>query len=230
MDNKKSYKTIVKTTGLIGAVQVFQIVFGLIRNKVLAILVGTHGVGICGLYKNFTDMATKISMLGLDQSGVRQIAKNAEQKETVAKTVFILQYAILFVSILFTIISFIFAKQISEYIFETEKYTIGVRIVFFAILFHGISMGQRAILNGFRYIKELAISQIIGAIGGSVVAILAVYFFDLRGIAWYVLSIPLIAAVTMGWFVRKMQVKTLVPTIKEAKKRIRTTFRNWHFI
>lgn len=220
MTENKSYKTIVKTTGLIGAVQVFQIVFGLIRNKVLAILVGTHGVGIWGLYKNFTDMATKISMLGLDSSGVRQIAKNAEQKETVAKTVFILQYAILFVSIIFTIISFIFAKQISEYIFETEKYTIGVRIVSFAILFHGISMGQRAILNGFRYIKELAISQIIGAIGGSVVAILAVYFFDLRGIAWYVLSIPLIAAVTMGWFVRKMKVKTLVPTIKEAKKEL----------
>lgn len=220
MDNNKSYKTIVKTTGLIGTVQVFQIVFGLIRNKVLAILVGTHGIGIWGLYKNFTDMATNISMLGLDQSGVRQIAKNAEQKETVAKTVFILQYAILFVSILSTIISFIFAKQISEYIFETEKYTIGVRIVSFAILFHGISMGQRAILNGFRYIKELAISQIIGAIGGSVVAILAVYFFDLRGIAWYVLSIPLIAAVTMGWFVRKMKVKTLVPTIKEAKKEL----------
>jgi len=83
MTENKSYKTIVKTTGLIGAVQVFQIVFGLIRNKVLAILVGTHGVGIWGLYKNFTDMATKISMLGLDSSGVRQIAKNAEQKETV---------------------------------------------------------------------------------------------------------------------------------------------------
>ena len=64
MDNNKSYKTIVKTTGLIDAVQVFQIVFGLIRNKVLAILVGTHGVGIWGLYKNFTDMAAKTKPFG----------------------------------------------------------------------------------------------------------------------------------------------------------------------
>ncbi|SHE69695.1 polysaccharide transporter, PST family [Mariniphaga anaerophila] len=219
--SNNSYKTIVKTTGLIGFVQIFQMVFGLIRNKVLAIIVGTQGVGIWGLYKNYIDMATKISLLGLDQSGVRQIAQNAEQKEVVAKTIFILKYSILILSILFTALSFILSEQISEFIFETNKYTTGIKIVSFAILFHGISRGQYAILNGFRYIKELAISQIIGAIAGSLIAILCVYLFNIQGIAWYVLAIPLIAAITTGWFVKKMNIKVLIPTINEAKKELK---------
>lgn len=70
-----SYKSIVKSTGLIGFVQVFQIVFGVIRNKAIALVLGASGFGIWSLYNSYLAMVTQFSVLGLDKSGVRQISK-----------------------------------------------------------------------------------------------------------------------------------------------------------
>ena len=47
-NNKQGkYKDIAKSTGMVGMIQIFQMGFGLLRNKLVAILLGTGGFGIC---------------------------------------------------------------------------------------------------------------------------------------------------------------------------------------
>ena len=216
-----SYKNIAKSSGIIGLVQVFQIVFGLIRNKAIAILVGAQGFGIWGLYNTYIEMVSQISILGLDQSGVRQIAKNSDNKNYLYKCIYIFKQTILVVSILSTILSILFSKSISKAIFNSEDYYIGVIIASFVILFNGISKGQRSILNGLHDIKGLAISQIVGAIIGSIVAIIAVYLFGINGIPMFIFAVGLSLVGSTWWFVRKLNIKKEVPSIVEYKSELK---------
>ena len=77
---KTSYKDIARSSGVIAVVQVIKIVFGLIQNKVLAVIVGTQGFGIWGMYNTYVEMVSSFSSLGLDSSGVRQIARHADDE------------------------------------------------------------------------------------------------------------------------------------------------------
>ncbi|MCC8133955.1 MAG: hypothetical protein LIP04_10585, partial [Tannerellaceae bacterium] len=75
-----SYKDILKSSGIIGIVQIAQMFFGLLRNKVIAILLGTNGIGLWELFQTYIEMFSTFSLLGMDQSGVRLISKKANDK------------------------------------------------------------------------------------------------------------------------------------------------------
>ena len=215
-----SYKTIMKSTGLIASVQIVQIIFGLIRNKVVALFLGTKGFGIWGLYNTYVEMAIAVSTLGLDQSGVRQISKS-EDPLSIAKCIWVFRRTLALVCIFTAILSVIFSKAISTALFNTKEHYMGVIIVSFVIFFNGISKGQIAILNGLRNLKGLAISQIIGAIAGSVVCVTLVYLLGVDGIPFFLLAVGLTAVISTWWFVRKMKLKTSKPSNEEIKKELK---------
>lgn len=222
MKTINSYRTIIKTTGLIGVVQVFQMVFGLFRNKVLAIIVGTQGFGIWGLYNAYVEMVTQISILGLDQSGVRQIAKNQGDQEKVSQSIYILKFAIFYLCLFATLISIIFSEYVSEVLFGNLSHHLGIIIVSLAILFNGIYRCQKSILNGLRYIRELAISQILGAVLGSLLAITVIILLKEKGIAIYLLCVPLTATIITLPFIKRVRNKTNYPKICEMKKEFKS--------
>ena len=217
-----SYKNIAKATSLIGFVQVIQILFGMIRNKAIAFFVGSTGFGIWALYNSYIDMVSQFSILGLDKSGVRQIAKNTNDKNEIYKTIYIFRVSIFSISIITTLASICFSKQISISLFNTPDYYIGIIIVSFVILFNGLSSGQKSILNGLRDLKGLAISQIIGSVIGSIAAIIAVYFLGLKGIPIYIFAVGLTAVLSTWWFTKKLKIKKIIPDSIEFKTELKT--------
>jgi len=219
-----SYKNIIKSTGLIGVVQVSLILLGLIRNKALALLVGSKGFGIWGLYHSYVEMMTQIAVFGLDQSGVRQIAKNSENTVFINKCIFIFRWAILTISVLSTTLSIIFSKIISKSLFGSFDYSWGVVIVSFAILFNSVSKGQKSILNGLRDIKGLAVSQIIGAVVGTIASIIFIYLLGVKGIPFYLFSVGLATVTSTWWFVQRLNLKKEIPTLIEAKSELKDLF------
>jgi PST family polysaccharide transporter len=214
-----SYKGIVKTTGLIAFVQIIQIFFGLIRNKVVAIVVGLNGFGIWSMYNTYIEMVSSFSSLGIDQSGVRQIAKHSDEN-MIAKCIWIFRRFLLLVSLLTTIISILFSKRISASLFGDDSYYWGIIIVSFVILCNGVTNGQKAIMNGLRNIKGLSISQIIGAIFGSVFCVILVFLLKEKGIPFYLLAVGLTAVLSTWWFVYKLKIKIVKPTKKEVKEEL----------
>jgi len=218
-----SYRTIIKSTGLIASVQIVQIIFGLVRNKVVALLLGAKGFGIWGLYNTYIEMAIAFSTMGLDQSGVRQISKS-EDSRTISKCIWVFRRTLVLASLFTSILSIVLSKTISKAIFNSEDYYIGVIIVSFVIFFNGISKGQIAILNGLRNLKGLAISQILGAIIGSTLCVSLVYLFGGEGIPFFLLSIGLTAAISTWWFVRRMNLNVVRPSNDEIRKELKQLF------
>src|ERR1700683_2244435 len=69
-----SHRQIFKSTALIGGMQVVNLGIGIVRNKALALLLGTSGWGLAGLYTSAASLIGSVSGLGINSSGVRQIA------------------------------------------------------------------------------------------------------------------------------------------------------------
>lgn len=210
-----SYKNMAKSSGLIAFVQVFQMVFGLIRNKGISLIVGTTGFGIWSLYHTFIEMLSSFSVFGLDQGGVREIARTSDSKENVAKTIYTFRLIILLLSVIFGTLVFLFAVQISEYLFGTDRFKAGVQFLSLTVVFNGIARGGYAILNGVRALRYLAVSQIIAAILGSLGSI-ALVFVGGERLLPHALSIVIFTlAVITTIYVRKLKIRALRPTREE---------------
>jgi PST family polysaccharide transporter len=181
-----SYKEIAKSTGLIACVKIFTILFGIVRVKAIAILLGTAGFGYYSIFAGFAEMFSAITTLGVDQSGVREIARsyNSEDKKQIALTRNAIKFSIYFFMMISCLVAVIFSKRLSGFLFGTESYSLEVIIVSLGAVFTCIARGQMAVLNGLRQIRYLAYCQIIGAIAGSLGAILFVYLLREKGIPW----------------------------------------------
>lgn len=218
---ENTYKDILKSSGLVAYVQVFQMAFGLIRNKVVAMLLGAGGFGIWGMFNTFMEMSTAFSTLGVDRSGVREIARHSEEKQVLAQCIATFRQLILYMSIAVCAIVMLLSRQISTFLFGTDRYTSGVVALSLVIVFKGIASGNISTLNGLRHLKYLAYSQIWAAVAGSLLSVLFVVWLGEAGIVWALLSIGGSLAVATYGYVRRLHLESVKLTWQVFVKRAR---------
>lgn len=200
-----------KSSGIVALVQVFQMAFGLLRNKVVALLIGASGFGVWSIFHSFIEMCSSFSTFGLDQGGVREIAKNSDSADNIGKCIFTFRVAIFSISILAGGLIFAFARQINDWFFDSADYIFGVRVIAFLIFVNGIAKGGYAIINGVRAIRYLAMSQIISAVIGSIGAIVIIYLFKESGIPYALSVVTVSMSVVTLIYIRKLRIKTVIP-------------------
>ena len=88
-----SYGQILRSTALIGASSVAAMALGVVRAKVMAVLLGPAGVGLFGLYGSIVELTQSLAGMGVNSSGVRQIAAavGSGDADRVARTVAVLR-------------------------------------------------------------------------------------------------------------------------------------------
>lgn len=220
--DSNSYKSMAKSSGIVAFVQVFQMFFGLLRNKVVALLIGTAGFGVWSLYNTFISMVSSFSEFGLASSGVREIAKSSDDKRKISECIYTFRITILAFSVFCSILILIFSKEISNYLFNTVDYYWGVRFLSITIIANGIARGGYAILNGLHKMKFLAYSQILGAIAGSLGTIIIVYF---GGVTYVPLALSVVIftlAISTSYYVHKLGIKSIFPGKKKFLKYLKT--------
>ncbi|MGR3812133.1 oligosaccharide flippase family protein [Jiulongibacter sp. NS-SX5] len=215
--SNSNYKSIAKSSGIIALVQVFQLGLGMLRNKIIAYYLGTIGFGIWGMYQTLTEMVSSFSSLGVNQSGVREIAKKSKYSEETAKSIFIVRTLVGCFSVISLILIIIWSNEISSSLFNTREYKNGIVIVGIAIFFQGFFINNKAILNGIRDIRGLAFSQIITAVIASVLVIGLIYYLDEDGIPISFLVISIIGVVISYVFLRKNGLRRIIPSMVDFK-------------
>src|ERR1700688_1274296 len=78
---KGTYGQIVKSSALIGGSSVLNIAIGIVRTKVMAMLLGPAGFGLFGVYGSIANLTQSVAGMGINSSGVRQIAEAVGSKE-----------------------------------------------------------------------------------------------------------------------------------------------------
>ena len=70
--NRTFYKSILKATTLFASVKIVTILVNLVKNKVVAILLGSSGLGLLGIFTSAVTLVNSISDLGLSKSSVKK--------------------------------------------------------------------------------------------------------------------------------------------------------------
>jgi O-antigen/teichoic acid export membrane protein len=219
MDDKKGeYKTVLKATGIFGGTQIFVILSGLIRSKIVAVLIGPVGVGISAIYNNILLMITAIVGLGIGSSAIREIAKekNHAGRKKIAK---ITKNLILYLSIAGLLITLIGSYPLSELMFGNSNYIIGFCIVSFAVFFTVLSEGYNACLKGFQAMKKIALVSLYSSIVNVFIALVMFYFWRDAAIP-YVIALNALALFLINYYYTQSVVNTsdINLTLKETLK------------
>ena len=216
---ENTYGQILKSSALIGGSQVLKIGIGIIRTKVMAVLLGPAGFGLMGLYGSIVDLAVNIAGMGVNSSGVRQIAESVGtgDAERIAQTVIMLRKTTVFLGIFGAILLVLFSRQISILTFGSEQRTGAVALLSLAVLFRLVSAGQGALIQGVRRIGDLAIMGVLGAILGTAISIILVYYMGEQGVAPSLIGFAAMGFILSWWYSKKIKIQLPAMTSTQMK-------------
>lgn len=224
---KNSYGQILKSSALIGGSSAINIAIGIIRTKAMAVLLGPAGFGLMGIYGSIIDLAQSIAGMGINSSGVRQIAAASGSGDTnrIARTVVVLRRASIVLGIVGAVLLAAFAWQISDLTFGTHERAAAVALLSLAVFLRLVSAGQGALLQGMRHISDLAKMNVFGAVFGAIASIVLVYFWHEDGVVLALVAIAAMSVVISWWYSRKVQIQTPVMTASEIREETAALFK-----
>jgi len=182
---------------------------GIVRTKAMAVLLGPAGVGLMGLYNQIVEMTQTIAGMGINSSGVRQIAEAVGSGETerIARTVTVLRRMSVLLGTVGALLLVIFAKPVSRLTFGGVEQASGVVLLSLAVLFRSVSLGQGALIQGMRRIADLAKMGVLGALLGTVISIPLVFYLGERGVVPALVGVAGMAVLTSWYYSRKVQIR-----------------------
>lgn len=220
MSEISSYKNIFKSTFLFSFVRVFQIIAGILKNKVIAILLGPEGLGIIGILSNSVSLIQSGAGLGISQSAVRDIsdANNSNDKIRFSRVISLTNKVILFTCLFGILITIVLSPLLSKWTFGDNSYTISYIWIALVVALNILTEGQLAILKGMRQLRALAKASMIGSVVGLVTAVPMYYFFGKAGIVPSLIITAFSAVFFSNHFVRKIKYDKIKLTLNEVKK------------
>jgi PST family polysaccharide transporter len=211
---ERSYGQILKSSALIGGSSVAVIAVGVVRTKAMAVMLGPAGFGLMGLYSSIIDLVLAVASLGLGASGVRQIAEAAASGDNgrIGRTVLVLRRTAVVLGLLGLGLTVLFAEPLAVLTFGSADHAPAVALLSLAVFFRVVAAGQGALIQGLRRIADLARLNIIGAVLGTVLAIVLVWLWGERGVAPALVGAAALALATSWWYSRKVAIAAPVLT------------------
>jgi PST family polysaccharide transporter len=189
-----SYRTILRSSSIIGGAQVVNIVVSLVKMKAVAVLLGPAGVGLAGLYMNLVQTAATIAALGVGNVGTRQIAAaHVEGGEAVvARTRRALAWGTLLLSLIGAFVFWLASGWIARTILADATLAEDVGWLSIGVALTVAAGSQGALLTGLRRIGDLARINVASGVIGAVLGVLALWLWGAQGLIAMVLIAPIV--------------------------------------
>jgi O-antigen/teichoic acid export membrane protein len=200
---ENSYRSILRSSSILGAASAANILISLVRMKAVAILLGPAGVGLVGLLHNIIQMGASVAAMGLDSVGVRQVAEahgNGRHDDVLIARRALLWGAIILAALGATSV-FLLRELIARQVLADPEQSWNVGWLAVGVGLTVASGSQAALLNGMRRIRDLALLQIASALVSSALGVCALLLWGAAGLIWYVLTAPLASFVLGRYFV-----------------------------
>ncbi len=216
-----SYKQIAKSTGIFAGSQGINIAAGIVRTKVLALLLGPAGVGLVGLYQSVIDVAKSLSGLGLSFSAVKDIAQSTASKDEqkVAETITVTRQLVWWAGLLGTLLMIVFSSTISQFVFHDQEHILAICLLSFCVFTGLISSGQMALLQGTRQLPAMAKASVYGTLVGLVVAVTLYAWLGINGIVPALMGISVVSLFFSWFFTRQLRKKRVKMSFNEVGKK-----------
>jgi enterobacterial common antigen flippase len=200
-----SYRDILRSSAAVGGASLVNVVVGILRTKVLAVLLGPAGVGLMGAYQLIIDLAKSAAHLGINSSGVRQIAETvgSGDRARLARTATVLRAATLACATLGALTVWALSPLVAEATFGSQGRSTEVALLGAAVFFGVVGAGQLALMQGMRRIGDLSKAGIAGSMAGAATTVLLVYWLQERGIVLSLIAVALLSVAIGAWFLSK---------------------------
>lgn len=192
-----SHREILRSSVIIGGSSAVNIVFGIARTKVAALLLGPTGVGLISIYQTLVQTGGNLAALGMGTAGTREVAAahdDAARLEVVRRALFSGSLAL---ALLGALTTFVLRAPLARWLLGDEGQAAVIGWLALGVALSVAGGAQMAFLVGRRQIGAAAWINIIAAIGGSVAGIAALWLWGIAGLVPFVLA-PLVAAWLAG--------------------------------
>ena len=203
-----SYHQIVRSSALIGGASIAKIGIGIVRMKAIAVMLGPAGVGLMGLYASIADLVQSVAGMGINSSGVRQIAEAVGSGETkrIAQTATVLKWIAPLLGLLGALLLIVFSRQVSILTFGSDSHSGAIALLSIAVFCTSVAGGQTALIQGMRRVRDLAGMSLFGALGGTIIGIPMVYLFRENGVVPALIGVSVMTIATSWWYSRKVPI------------------------
>lgn len=208
MDKEKESKDALKATGTVGGAQIINIFISLLRTKVIAIILGTSGVGIVGILTTATDMVRNFSSFGLPFSGVRDISiANAKEDDLeIARIVKVFNKWILITAFIGSLITLGFCLPLSWFLFNSDIYTVGIGFLSISVFFSTLAAGYQSVMQGKRAIVLMSKATITANLFGTIVSVLFYLVLKNNGIIPSLIVMGFVNYLVIYFFYKKLKI------------------------
>ena len=190
-----SYSHVLKYTGIFGGVQGLNLLVGLVRNKLVALLLGPNGMGLASLFNTTVSFVSQATNFGISFSAVKHVSELFDQGDAaaVAHFVKVVRLWSLLTALLGMIVCAVAGPVLSNLTFAWGDHTLHFILLAPAVGLMAITGGETAILKGARQLRSLAVIQIYTVVAALVVSIPLYYFFGQTGIVPVIVLMALTA-------------------------------------
>lgn len=215
---QSSYGQILQSSALIGGASLLVVLIGLVRTKVLAVLLGPAGVGLLGLYSTLADMVRSLAEMGLNSSGVRQVAAAAATGDSarIARTTCVLRRLAVLLGGLGALLMALAAEPLARLTFGDTQHAGAVALLALAVWCGVWAGAQGALLQGLRRIAELAKMQVIGALAGMLASVLLVLLYGSAGVVLVIVAMTALNGVTAWWYSRRFRLPSPALSLRQS--------------
>lgn len=182
MIKPENYRSTFKATTIFAGVQVFLILIGIAKSKIIALWLGPYGFGLLSVFNSVIAMLYSISNLGLASSGVKEVASVINSYEERTNLIISLKRWSLGTGVIGAIITICLSPLLSKFTFGTLSYTLSFIFLSIVVLLNGISYVNLAIIQGSQNLRSLAITNILGALIGFTISVPLYYYLGIKGI------------------------------------------------
>ena len=191
-----------------GGVSVVNVLIGLVRTKVAALILGPAGVGLVGLFHNLIQTGATVVSFGIGNVGTRQVAEASEDPRATAVARRSIVFAAAVLGLVGALLLFVLRHLVAEVVLGDRGRASEVGWLALGVLLLVGAAAQNGILTGLRQIGTLARVSVLSALAGTIAGIAALLAWRERGVLAFVLLSPLATVLVGAWYLRQTPNRT----------------------
>ncbi len=197
IEKDDSYSHILKYTGIFGGVQGLNIMVGIIRNKLVAMILGPSGMGLMSLFSSTIKLVSDSTNLGISMSAVREISEAYGQgdDDRVNHIVKLVRTWCLLTALLGVFVCVAFSPLLNKWTFTWGDHTLHFVLLSPVVAMGAIVGGELAILKATRQLRHLAVLSVYAVVGALVTSVPLYYVWRERAIVPSLVIIALVQLV-----------------------------------
>jgi O-antigen/teichoic acid export membrane protein len=202
-----SYGQILRSLKIIGGSSIINVLIGLLRTKIAALIIGPQGMGLIAIYQGILSTASSVLSMGIATAGTRLVAETSTPERHANQRAIV---TAMFVGC--TVLAVLGAGGLFLCRDAVSVWVVGDKAQAEAIGWLAVGVGltiasgaQTAFLNGRRELADLARISVWSALLSTVIGTGAVFLLGKIGVVIFVLATPISTFIFGMILVRRRQ-------------------------